>query len=86
MSNQMLESSPNTDDPHSLMERNFILEYLKGQGHTFASLHKLPAEQIKKLLTEASIYASTKLTEIEARAKFVDEIHGTVASTWGENA
>ncbi len=86
MTDQTSTPTAFSEDPHILMERNFILEYLHGQGYTFETLHQLPAAQIKKLLTEASTYASAKLTEIEARAHFVGEVHGAVASTWGEGS
>jgi hypothetical protein len=68
---------PIEEDPHALMERTFIQEYLKGHGHTLESLHELPEAQAKKLMAEASVYASSKLTEMEARAHFVGEVHGT---------
>jgi hypothetical protein len=41
-----------------------------------ACLHELPEELVRELMTEASVYASGKLTEIEARAAFVEEVHG----------
>jgi hypothetical protein len=49
--------------------------YLDGKGYTLAGLRELPAEEAKRLMTEASIYASTKLAEVEARAHFVRELH-----------
>jgi hypothetical protein len=37
---------------------------------------KLPADEAKRVLTEASVYAAAKLAEVEARAHFVHDIHG----------
>jgi hypothetical protein len=39
-------------------------------------VHELPEEDAKRLMTEASIFASTKLAEVETRAQFLQEIHG----------
>lgn len=66
-------------DPNALLEKTFIKEYLQSQGYTLKDLLVLSEEQVKKLMTEASLYASCKLMEMEARAHFVDEIHGTTA-------
>ena len=80
MSTEPVEAPLVEEDPHALMERTFILEYLKSHGHTLESLHQLPEEQVRKLMTEASTYASVRLTELEARARFVTEVHGTVST------
>lgn len=64
------------EDPHAQMERAFIEEYLRERGYSFEALHKLPERLVKQLLTEASTYASNKLSEMEARAHFVNEVHG----------
>ena len=63
-------------DPHAQMERAFIEEYLRERGHSLQCLHNLPEDLARQLMTEASRYASARLTEIEARAHFVDEVHG----------
>lgn len=63
-------------DPHAQLEQAFIAEFLKTRGHTLESLHKLPAEEARRLMTEASIYASTHLAEVETRARFVEEVDG----------
>jgi hypothetical protein len=68
---------PVAEDPHARMEKAFIDEYLKSQGYDRHRLHELPEALAKQLMTEASQYASGKLTEVEARAHFVDEVHGT---------
>ena len=66
------------DDPHAGLERNFIVEFLRERGHTLESVRRLPEAAAKQLMTEASQYASSRLTEIEARAHFVDEVRGTL--------
>jgi aminoglycoside phosphotransferase (APT) family kinase protein len=63
------------EDPHAQLERALIEEYLQTHGHTLATVHALPDAAAKALLREASRYASGKLTEVESRAHYVDEIH-----------
>jgi hypothetical protein len=65
-------------DPAALMERSLIDEFLQAHGASLATLHKLPDDQAEALLKEASRYASTKLVEIESRARFVASIRGDV--------
>jgi hypothetical protein len=66
-----------TDDPHARLERAFLEEFLRERGYSLAALRTLPEELARQLMTEASTYASSRLTEVEARAHFVDEVHGT---------
>ena len=65
------------EDPQASLERAFIEEYLKTRGHSLRGLHVLPEEQVNALLRAASLYAATKLAEVEARAAYVHEIHGS---------
>ena len=45
------------------------------------ALDRNPEEQRRKLLADADVYASGKLTEVEARLHFLDAIHdGSVKS------
>ena len=62
-------------DPESTLERAFIAEYLERHGYTRDSLHDLPAAESAAVLRDASIYASAKLSEVEARAHYVHDIH-----------
>lgn len=62
-------------DPLAQLERTFIDEFLRSQGVDPHTLHELPEEQARPLLKAASVYAAIKLTEVEARAHFVHEIH-----------
>lgn len=62
--------------PHAPMERALISEYLESNGHTVASLGDLPAAEMERLLRDASVYASSRLTEIESRARLVADLQG----------
>ena len=63
------------EDPEGQLESALIEEFLRARGFDSAALHALPENEAKRILTEASVYASTKLAEVEDRAHFVHEIH-----------
>lgn len=62
-------------DPVAQLERALIAEFLERRGYSLSTLDELPAEQATALLKEATVYASGKLTEVEARAHFVHDLH-----------
>jgi hypothetical protein len=74
----MMDSNPvPQQDPEGQLERDFIDEFLRMRGHDSRSVETLPVEERKHLLTEASVYAATKLAEIDARARFIHGLHHT---------
>jgi hypothetical protein len=75
--NPEMPDNPRMEDPHAQIEMAFIAEYLRSQGYSYEMLHELPEDEATRLMKEASLYASTKLMEMEARAHFVEEIHST---------
>ena len=68
------------DETRSLLEKGLINEYLRNKGYDQGSLKKLPEDEARRLMTEASIYASGKLTEIETKARFKENIKGIGSS------
>ena len=58
------------DEIRVLIEKGLINEYLNNKGYTRSSLKMLSGDNIRQLMIEASIYASCKLTEIEAKAHY----------------
>jgi len=58
------------DELRALLEKGLIDEYLKNKGYDRKSLKKLPEDEAHRLMTEASIYASGKLAEIETKARY----------------
>ena len=62
-------------DPLSELERAFIAEFLRDRGHTLDTVRALPPAEAHALLQQASIYASCRLTEVESRAHFVEDMH-----------
>jgi hypothetical protein len=65
-----------SEGPQSALERKLINEYLQKKGYQIDDLYALPKEEAKQLLKEASKYASLKMAEVEARAKFRKSIRG----------
>ena len=52
-------------------------EFLRTRGLDRHKMQDLPDAQARQLGKEASAYATARLTELESRAHFVQEIHGT---------
>lgn len=65
------------EGPETALERNLIAEYLLSRGYRLQDLKRLPKQLHKKLMEEASRYASLRLSEIESRNRFRQEIRAT---------
>ena len=63
------------DDPMARLERALIAEFLERRGYNPDSLHDLPIHEAQAIMKEASLYASGRLTEVESRAHFIDDMH-----------
>ena len=66
---------PPMQPPLGELEHTFIDEYVRARGYDPLKLAELPADVRHDLLKDASLYASTKLSEVESRSHFVHEIH-----------
>ncbi len=64
------------EDKQAELARSFIEERLRSQGFSLKTICELPEEEAKRLMIDASIYASVKLAEVEDKAHFVRAIHG----------
>lgn len=63
-------------DPLAELERHLISAYVAGAGHDLDELFRRADEDAKRLLAEASQYASGKLSEVEARSHYLHKLHG----------
>ena len=64
------------EDPLAELERHLIAAFIAGAGHdpdTLASRHD---DEARRLLAEASLYASEKLSEVEARSHYLRSLRG----------
>ena len=64
------------EDVNAELETSFIDEYLRNNDQTRESLRKLPADVAHRIMSEASIYASSKLAEIDSRVRYTHNIKG----------
>jgi hypothetical protein len=63
------------EPPLGQLERALIDEFLRGRGYDHDALAALPPADRDRLLSEASLYASSKLAEVEARSHLLDDFH-----------
>ncbi len=75
MSTNPVEQIEPIEDPHAVLEKALIEEYLHEKGYSREALKNLSAELAEQLMKEASQFASLKMEEVEARARFVEELH-----------
>lgn len=68
------ETTP-LESPHHALERALIDEFVRAAGHDPARINELPDAIREGLLAEASVYASARLSEVEARSHYVHELH-----------
>jgi hypothetical protein len=74
MSSETADRAP--EDPNAQLETALIDEFLLTRGLDRRRLRDLPEAQATQVRTEASAYATARLTELETRAHFMHEIHG----------
>ena len=64
------------EEPLAELERQLIGEFLAAAGQEFHALLVRHDEAATKILTEASLYASARLTEVESRSHYLRKLHG----------
>ena len=64
------------EEPLAELERQLIAAYVAGAGEDLDTLRARDDEAARTLLTEASVYASGRLTEVESRAHYLHKLHG----------
>jgi hypothetical protein len=63
------------ESPHGGLERALIDEYLRTRGYDPHALHELPEQAREGLLAQASLYASSRLSEVDSRSRYIHELH-----------
>jgi hypothetical protein len=66
------------DEINAVLEMSLIESFLIEKGYRYHELSKLPPEMARQLMTEASIFASARLAEIETRYQMLRGVHGTL--------
>jgi N-acetylglutamate synthase-like GNAT family acetyltransferase len=71
-----INRAPNLDEKKRVsLEASLIAEFFAERGFTMQDLKQLPPEEARQLRIEASKYATARLAELEARARFISTIH-----------
>ena len=68
------DAAPRPDQTAAL-ETALIAEFLERRGHTLHTVSLLPDAERHALMREASFHASMRLSEVESRAHYVDDLH-----------
>ena len=63
-------------EPLAELERQLIHTHVANTGHDLDELLARTDEDARRLLAEASRYASGKLSEVEARSRYLHKLHG----------
>jgi hypothetical protein len=66
---------PPLEEPLAELERRIINEYIRDHGYDPAALRASADAVGHKILADAAVYASARLTEVEARSHYVRELH-----------
>jgi hypothetical protein len=66
---------PPLEEPLAELERRIINDYIRDHGHDPAALRASPDAAARKILVDASVYAATRLSEVEARSHYVRDLH-----------
>jgi len=67
---------PALEQPLAELERQLIRAFVVGAGRDLDTLLARDDEEARKILADASRYASTKLSEVEARSHYLRQLHG----------
>lgn len=70
------EDRPPLHDALAEIERHLINAYVAGAGHDLNDLLARDDDVARRLLAEASRYASARLSEVEARSLYLHKLHG----------
>jgi hypothetical protein len=66
---------PPREEPLAELERRIIDDYIRGLGHDPDNLRASQDPAARRILIDASTYAATRLSEVEARSHYVRELH-----------
>jgi hypothetical protein len=65
-------------EPLAELEREFVAAYVAGTGHSVDALRARDDAEAHDILVRASLYASSRLSEVEARLHYLRAIRGEV--------
>ena len=65
-------------EPLAALERQLVAAYVAGTGNELDALRVRDDAEAHKVLSEASLYASSRLSEVEARLHYIRAMRGEV--------
>ena len=65
-------------EPLAELERELVAAYVAGTGYDLAALRARDDADAHRILAQASLYASARLSEVEARLHYLRSIRGEV--------
>ena len=63
-------------EPLAELERELLAAYVSGAGYDLESLRTREDSDARDILTRASVYASARLCEVEARLHYLRSLRG----------
>lgn len=70
------EPQSQVEEPLALLERELIAAYVAGAAQDRNELRQRNDENAREVLKSASLYASDRLAEVEARSHYVHALRG----------
>ena len=64
------------EEPLAELERELISAYITGAGQDLQALLARSDNEARHLLSDASLYASSRLTEVESRLHYLRSLRG----------
>jgi len=64
------------EEPLAELERRLMSEYVAALGEDLHALLNRHDEAARAILTDASLYATARLTEVESRSHYLRGLHG----------
>jgi hypothetical protein len=65
-------------EPLAELERELVAAYVAGRGHDVQQLRGRDDREARAILIDASLYASARLSEVEARLHYLRSLRGQV--------
>ena len=66
------------EEPLAQLERELMTAYIAGAGENIEALVSRTDERARRLLADASLYATSRLSEVEARLHYLRSLRGEV--------
>jgi hypothetical protein len=64
------------EEPLAALERELISAYIAGAGQSYDALVARTDDEARRILTDASRYATERLAEVEARSHYLHALKG----------